>query len=79
MLYNEGFRFYITTRDEKPEYMPDVSMWITLIDFDLTTEGLNQVIRHTSVHERKDFCDVERDELIDAGMITCMHYFRISA
>ena len=49
MLYNEGFRFYITTRDEKPEFMPDVSMWITLVDFDLTTEGLNQVMRHASL------------------------------
>lgn len=43
VLYNEGFRIYITTRDERPELMPDVSMWVSLVDFDLTAEGLNQV------------------------------------
>uniref|UniRef100_A0A7S1HP28 EF-hand domain-containing protein n=2 Tax=Hemiselmis andersenii TaxID=464988 RepID=A0A7S1HP28_HEMAN len=50
--YNENFRLYVTTRDEHPKLEQDVTMWVNVVDFDLTSEGLNLALRATLLREK---------------------------
>ena len=38
--YNEAFRFYMTTKLPNPHYLPEVCIKVTLINFTVTLEGL---------------------------------------
>jgi len=38
--YSENFRFYITTKLRNPHYLPEVSVKVTLLNFMITPEGL---------------------------------------
>ena len=63
VLYNEGFKMYVTTADENPDFSPDISMWVTLVDFDLTKEGFNMALRSTILREKAAplyWCVIER-------------------
>lgn len=39
--YNTKFKFYITTKLRNPHYLPETSTKVTLINFMITFEGLN--------------------------------------
>jgi len=39
--YNQNFNFFITTKLRNPHYMPEISTKVTLINFMITYEGLN--------------------------------------
>lgn len=48
--YSENFRFYITTKLRNPHYLPEISVKVTLLNFMITPEGLqDQVKRLASV------------------------------
>lgn len=38
--YNHDFRFYITTKLSNPHYLPEVATKVTLLNFMITIEGL---------------------------------------
>ena len=38
--YNEDFRFYITTKLRNPHYLPEVAVKVSLLNFMITPEGL---------------------------------------
>ena len=38
--YNDGFRFYITTKLHNPHFLPEVSIKVNLLNFMITVEGL---------------------------------------
>lgn len=49
--YNQDFSFYITTKLSKPHYSPEVCVKVTMLNFMVTEEGLqdqmlNFVIKH---------------------------------
>jgi dynein heavy chain len=39
--YNQDFRFYMTTKLGKPHYSPEVCVKVTLLNFQVTLEGLD--------------------------------------
>ncbi len=39
--YSSSFSFYITTKYRNPHYLPEISTKVTLINFMITYEGLN--------------------------------------
>ena len=40
--YDENFRFYITTKMSNPHYLPEICIKVTLINFTVTFEGLEE-------------------------------------
>lgn len=38
--YNESFKFYVTTKLPRPHYPPEVCVKVTLLNFQVTAEGL---------------------------------------
>ena len=38
--YNKDFRFYITTKLRNPHYLPEVAVKVSLLNFMITPEGL---------------------------------------
>lgn len=39
--YNKDFRFYLTSKLRNPHYLPELSTKVTIINFMITQEGLN--------------------------------------
>lgn len=42
---SESFRFYITTKLRNPHYLPEISVKVTLLNFMITPEGLQDQVR----------------------------------
>lgn len=62
--YNHDFRLYITTKLRNPHYLPEVSVKVTLVNFVITAQGLeNQVLSITVAKERPDL-EAEKNKLI---------------
>ncbi|KAJ8683862.1 hypothetical protein QAD02_019654 [Eretmocerus hayati] len=62
--YNMDFRFYITTKLRNPHYLPEVFNKVTLINFALTIEGLeDQLLGIVVAKERPDLQE-KREYLI---------------
>jgi len=38
--YNSDFRFYMTTKLARPHYSPEVCVQVTMLNFQVTQEGL---------------------------------------
>lgn len=55
--YSDDFRFYITTKLRNPHYLPELSTKVTLLNFMITPEGLqDQLLGIVVAKERYDFC-----------------------
>ncbi|RHW74065.1 dynein heavy chain [Trypanosoma brucei equiperdum] len=55
VVYNEGFRFYMTTKLPRPHYLPEVSTKVTLINFMITQHGLqDQLLQRVMMSERRE-------------------------
>ncbi|XP_017769725.1 PREDICTED: dynein heavy chain 7, axonemal-like [Nicrophorus vespilloides] len=62
--YNTAFRFYITTKLRNPHYMPEVAVKVTLVNFMITTVGLeDQLLGITVAKERPDL-ESEKNQMI---------------
>lgn len=60
-------RFYITTKLRNPLYLPEVAVKVTLINFMITTIGLDdQLLGITVARERPDL-EAEKNQLIIQG------------
>ena len=46
--YSEKFRFFMTTMLSNPHYLPETSVKVTIINFMITSEGLQD--QHLSEH-----------------------------
>jgi dynein heavy chain len=65
--YNPDFRFYITTKMRNPHYLPEVSVKITLLNFMITPEGLeDQLLSVVVATERPDLQE-KKDMLVIEG------------
>jgi dynein heavy chain len=42
VVYDENFRFYVTTKLPNPHYSPEISIQVTLINFTVTLSGLEE-------------------------------------
>jgi hypothetical protein len=72
--YNPGFSLYITTKLANPHYLPDVSIKVTIINFTVTSQGLEdqllaEVVRHekAELEEAKD--NLVRNMAADAKLL----------
>ncbi len=54
--YSSDFRFYITTKLRNPHYLPELSTKVTLLNFMITPEGLeDQLLGIAVAKERFDY------------------------
>lgn len=61
------FRFYITTKLRNPHYLPEVAVKVTLLNFMITVDGLeDQLLGITVAKERPDL-EAEKNQLIVQG------------
>ncbi|XP_017769738.1 PREDICTED: dynein heavy chain 7, axonemal-like [Nicrophorus vespilloides] len=65
--FNNDFRLYITTKLRNPHYLPEVAVKVTLVNFMITTVGLqDQLLGITVAKERPDL-ESEKNQLIIQG------------
>uniref|UniRef100_UPI00358E354F dynein axonemal heavy chain 7-like n=1 Tax=Myxine glutinosa TaxID=7769 RepID=UPI00358E354F len=65
--YAPNFRFYITTKLRNPLYLPETSVKVTLLNFMITPEGMqDQLLGIVVAHERPDL-EEEKQNLILQG------------
>lgn len=62
--YNTAFKLYITTKLRNPHYLPEVAVKVTLVNFMITSVGLeDQLLGITVAKERPDL-EQEKNQLI---------------
>lgn len=62
--YSEHFRFYITTKLPNPHYLPEVAVKVTLLNFMITPEGLQDQLLSRTVKEERPDLSAEKERLI---------------
>ena len=62
--YSENFRFYITTKLRNPHYLPEVSVKVTLLNFMITPEGLQDQLLGIVVSQERPDLEEQRNKLI---------------
>ena len=62
--YAPDFRFYITTKRRKPHYLPETSVKVTLLNFMITTEGLEDQLLGIVVARERPELEEEKNALI---------------
>lgn len=62
--YSENFRFYITTKLRNPHYLPEVSVKVTLLNFMITPEGLQDQLLGIVVSQERPDLEEQRNRLI---------------
>ena len=62
--YSKDFRFYITTKLRNPHYLPEVATKVTLLNFMITPEGLEDQLLGIVVAKEKPELEEERQALI---------------
>lgn len=62
--YDPAFRLYLATKLPNPHYLPDVCITVTLINFTVTRQGLQeQLLADTVRHERPEL-QAQQDALV---------------
>lgn len=73
--YNANFRIYISTCLPNPHYLPEIASKITLLDFTLTEQGLQQKILTTIIaEERIDLQERKESHIIEMAKNTDLLY-----
>ncbi|XP_047370603.1 dynein axonemal heavy chain 7-like isoform X1 [Vespa velutina] len=62
--YNNNFRFYITTKLRNPHYLPEVTVKVTLVNFVITPEGLDDQLLGIVVAKERPDLESEKNALI---------------
>ena len=65
--YSDLFRFYITTKLRNPHYLPEVSVKVTLLNFMITPEGLQDQLLGVVVGEERSDLQEAKAKLIVEG------------
>lgn len=64
VAYNRDFKFFITTKLANPHYMPEICIKVTLINFTVTPEGLEDQLLVEVVKYEKPELEEKNDQLI---------------
>ncbi|EAR85626.2 dynein heavy chain (macronuclear) [Tetrahymena thermophila SB210] len=75
--YSKDFRFYITTKLRNPHYLPEISTKVTLINFMITYEGLNDQLLGILVKKERPDLEEEKERLIIEGAQNKAQLFEI--
>jgi len=62
--YNPDFRFYITTRLRNPHYLPEITVKVTLLNFMITPQGLQDQLLGVVVAKELPVLEEKKDQLI---------------
>lgn len=62
--YSESFRFYITTKLRNPHYLPEVAVKVTLLNFMITPEGLEDQLLGIVVKRERPELEEEKTKLV---------------
>eukprot|EP00798_Chlamydomonas_sp_ICE-L_P008519 gene8518-4817_t len=65
--YSESFRFYITTKLRNPHYLPEVAVKVTLLNFMITPEGLEDQLLGIVVLKERPELEEEKTKLVLQG------------
>ncbi|XP_075210784.1 dynein heavy chain 3, axonemal [Lycorma delicatula] len=65
--YNRNFKFYITTRLRNPHYLPEVSVKVTLLNFMITPQGLQDQLLGIVVAKERPELEEKKNQLILEG------------
>ncbi|XP_046403326.1 dynein axonemal heavy chain 7 [Ischnura elegans] len=65
--YSSEFRFYITTKRPNPHYLPEVAVKVTLVNFMITTAGLQDQLIGIIVAKEQPDLEEEKNLLIVQG------------
>ena len=62
--YDENFRFFMTTKMPNPHYIPEICIKVTMINFTVTFEGLQQQLLGDVVIAEKPEIEQKRDQIV---------------
>lgn len=62
--YSESFRFYITTKLRNPHYLPEVAVKVTLLNFMITPEGLEDQLLGIVVQQERPELEEAKTKLV---------------
>ncbi|XP_075973125.1 dynein heavy chain 3, axonemal [Anticarsia gemmatalis] len=65
--YNHNFRFYITTRLSNPHYLPEIAVKVTLLNFMITPQGLQDQLLGIVVAQDRPELELKKNQLIVEG------------
>jgi len=65
--YSSSFRLYITTKLRNPHYLPDISVKVTLLNFSITRDGLEDQLLGIVVAQERPELEEEKAKLVQAG------------
>ncbi|KAG8459256.1 hypothetical protein KFE25_014101 [Diacronema lutheri] len=66
--YSNDFRFYVTTKLRNPHYMPELQVKVTLLNFMITREGLeDQLLGLVVAKERPDLEEVKNSLVVEGN------------
>ena len=65
--YSKGFRFYMTTRLRNPHYLPEISVKVTLLNFMITPQGLEDQLLGIVAAKEKPELEEKKNVLIIQG------------
>lgn len=75
--YSSKFSFYITTKYRNPHYLPEISTKVTIINFMITYEGLNDQLLGIIVKKERPDLEEEKERLILEGAANQKELFEI--
>lgn len=61
--YAEDFRFYVTTKLPNPHYLPETSTKVTIINFMITPQGLDDQLLGIVVAKERPELEEERQQV----------------
>ena len=64
IAYNPNFRFYLTTKLSNPKYKPEISSKVTLVNFAVKEQGLEEQLISVVIQKMEGFLEKQRRELI---------------
>ncbi|XP_064622088.1 dynein axonemal heavy chain 6-like isoform X2 [Lineus longissimus] len=64
--YNDHFRLYLATSMSNPHYLPAVCIQVTIINFTVTFDGLQEQLLSSVVRQEKPELEEERGELLES-------------
>ena len=62
--YDEQFRFFMTTKMPNPHYIPEICIKVTLINFTVTFDGLQQQLLGDVVIAEKPEIEAKKDQIV---------------
>lgn len=65
--YSQSFKLYITSKMRNPHYLPELSTKVTIINFMITFEGLNDQLLGILVKKERPDLETEKERLILEG------------